>query len=228
MDAEGDNSQNGKSVRIPPEAELEAMLSAALAKAFPSVPRRDFRHQERFTVTLGHESHEVDGTRDWHAAGRADIILLHQDQPLAELKRQGLELTDGDRQQGQSYANQLTPRPPLVIVTNGEDCRVFDSSTGAVWVPSMADGEIIAKLFENAAKIAANNLDWAIDVLMGPDGGVWPSAVRASACLSAKKSLGLVKSHFRSRSTTSREGGTGTGGGYRVPPRSSPPYNSKF
>jgi hypothetical protein len=174
--------QRAKNVlRTSPEAELEAMMSAALAKAFPSVPRQDFRHQARFSVTIGHETHEVDGVRGWQAAGRADIILLHRDRPLAvvELKRADLQLTDADRRQGQSYANQLTPRPPLVIVTNGSDCRLFDSSTGAPWTPETGEGDVVTKLFENAAKVAAANLDWAIEVLMGPDGGVWPSAVRA-------------------------------------------------
>src|SRR5579863_9526566 len=111
MSTKRDSRQSKRSQRTPPEAELEAMLSTALAQGFPSIPRRDFRHQMRFTVILGHESHEVDGTRDWQAAGRADIILFYENRPLAvvEIKRQGLELTDDDRRQGQSYANQLTP-----------------------------------------------------------------------------------------------------------------------
>lgn len=169
------------SPRTPPEAELEAMMTAALTRAFPSVSPREFRLQERFSVTVGHETVEVDGVRNWRAGGRADIILLHKHRPLAvvELKRASLQLTDDDRRQGQSYANQLTPRPPLVIVTNGSDCRLFDSSTGAPWAPDTAEGEVVSKLFENAAKVAAANLDWAIEVLMGPDAGVWPSAVRS-------------------------------------------------
>lgn len=46
-------------------------------------------------------SHEVDGIRNWRAAGRADIILRYEDQALAvvELKRQGLALTDDDSRQ---------------------------------------------------------------------------------------------------------------------------------
>ncbi|MDW9722543.1 type I restriction endonuclease [Sinorhizobium meliloti] len=185
--------------RRPPEAELEAMMSEALGRAFPSVPRRDFRHQERFSVTVGHDSFEVDGLRNWRAVGRADIILLHQDRPLAvvELKRAGLDLTDDDRRQGQSYANQLTPRPPLVIVTNGSDCGFFDSSTGAPWVPGTTEGEIVTKLFENAAKIAAANLDWAIEVLMGPDAGVWPNAVRARTRHVLDQMTGTASAHAK-------------------------------
>lgn len=174
-------------------------MSEALGRAFPSVPRRNFRHQERFVVTVGHETLEVDGLRDWKVVGRADIILFHQDRPIAvvELKRTGLDLTDDDRRQGQSYANQLTPRPPLVIVTNGSDCRLFDSSTGAPLVSESTEGEIVTKLFENAAKVAAANLDWAIEVLMGPDAGVWPGAVRARTRHVLDQMTGTASTHAK-------------------------------
>ena len=36
-------------------------------------------------------------------------------------------------EQAQSYANQLTPRPPLVIVTNGHETRIYDANTGQAW-----------------------------------------------------------------------------------------------
>lgn len=181
MDAVTKTDKEVLSPSPPPEAHLEAMFSAALTKVFPQISSSDFSHQERFTIALGHGDHEVDGTRNWTAAGRADIILRYGGQPLAvvELKRQGLLLTEEDRRQGQSYANQLTPRPPLVIVTNGDECRVFDSATGTGLTLDNPDKQAVTKLFANAAQIAAQNLDWAIDVLMGPDAGVWPSAVRA-------------------------------------------------
>ncbi len=157
------------------------MLSAALAQAFPPIPRTEFHHQTRFVVRIGHEEFDVDGGGAWSAAGRADIILYHNERPLAvvELKRSDLALTDADRRQAQSYANQITPRPPLVIVTNGTDCIIYDSSTGETWTPTTNDQRVVARLFENAATVAKANLDWAVGVLMGPDGGIWPSAVRA-------------------------------------------------
>ena len=56
-------------------------------------------------------------------------MIFHQERPLAviELKREDLTLTHDDYERAQSYANQLTPRPPLVVVTNGKDTRVYDS-----------------------------------------------------------------------------------------------------
>src|SRR6478672_2700349 len=87
------------SARIPPEAELETLLSSALARAFPGIPRTQFHHQVRFTVRVGHEEFEVDGVRFWRAQGRADIVLFINDRALAvvEVKRGDKQLTDADR-----------------------------------------------------------------------------------------------------------------------------------
>jgi hypothetical protein len=69
-----------EAARIRPEAELETLLSSALADAFPRMARTQFQHQTRFTVRLGHEEHEVDGGRNWAAVGRADILRSAVDQ----------------------------------------------------------------------------------------------------------------------------------------------------
>jgi hypothetical protein len=169
-----------ESHRTRPEAELRTLLSSSLARAFPGIPQRQFHHETRFTVRLGHEEHEVNGERFWEAEGRADILLFHNGRALAvvELKRGDKKLTDADVKQGQSYANQLTPRPPLVIVTNGTTTLTYDSSTGELWQPGDDAGETLKRLFENAATIAAAGLSWAVETLMGPEAGVWASAVR--------------------------------------------------
>lgn len=163
-----------------PEAELEALLSSALAAALPHIPRAQFHHQTRFTVCLGHHEYQVDGEQLWAAAGRADIILYYNGRALAvvELKREDKTLTDADRKQGLSYANQIIPRPPLVMVTNGRETRLYHSTSGELWVPDTDDGHTVAKLLDNAAAVAAAGLAWAIEVLMGPDAGLWSSVVR--------------------------------------------------
>lgn len=171
-------TQNG---RVRPEAELETLLTAALALAFPGIPRSGFTNQTRFKVRMGHDEHDVDGMRHWESAGRADIIISKDGRPLAvvEVKRENIRLTDDDRKQGLSYATAQTPRPPLVIVTNGGTTQFFDSSTGEPWHPEGEGAGTIAKLFENASRLAAASLSWAVETLMGPDAGVWASAVRA-------------------------------------------------
>ena len=79
--------------------------------------------------------HEFDSAAQWETSGRADILIFYAERPLAvlEIKREDLTLTHTDYEQAQSYANQLTPRPPLVIVTNGAETRVYDANTGRAW-----------------------------------------------------------------------------------------------
>ena len=168
------------SKRAKPEAELEALLGSALALAFPNIPRDQLKHQTRFTVRLGHHEQEYDCAWAWKTEGCADIIVFHQDRALAvvELKREGLVLTSTDRSQAQSYANQITPRPPLLVLTNGKTVEILDSATGQPWSPGDNAEAAVAKLLQNAATIAAAGMRWAVEALMGPEAGLWTKAVR--------------------------------------------------
>jgi hypothetical protein len=93
--------RNKTKAAVRPEAELETLLTAALARAFPGIPRKDFTNQTRFVVRIGHEEYEVDGMRFWRAEGRADIIISKGERPLAvvEVKRGNKTLQDVDRKQ---------------------------------------------------------------------------------------------------------------------------------
>jgi hypothetical protein len=139
------------------EAELESRLAAALVVAFPNIPRKELIEQRRFKVKLGHKTHEFDSAALWEKAGRADILIFQGERPLAvvEIKREDLALTHDDYEQAQSYATQLTPRPPLVIVTNGAETRVYDSNTGQPWSGGDDASAAVADLLENAANRAA-------------------------------------------------------------------------
>ena len=163
------------------ETELEIRIAAALAQAFPNIGRDQLVEQRRFTVRLGHETYAFDSAALWKKAGRADILIFHGERPLAvlEVKREDKKLTDDDRDQAQSYANQLTPRPPLVIVSNGAETRVYDANTGAEWEGDDDARKEVRQLLANAAKIAAADMRWAIDALMGRETEVWTQAVRA-------------------------------------------------
>ncbi len=167
---------------VRPEAELESRLAAALSAAFPNIPREQLVEQRRFTVRLGHETHEFDSAAQWKKSGRADVIIFHGERPLAvvELKREDLELTHADYEQAQSYANQLTPRPPLVLVTNGRDTRIYDADTGQLWSDEQDAAKAVARLLANAAKLAAADMRWATEALMGRETGVWVPIVRSA------------------------------------------------
>ncbi|HBO2483045.1 TPA: type I restriction enzyme HsdR N-terminal domain-containing protein [Pseudomonas aeruginosa] len=167
---------------VRPEAELESRLAAALSAAFPNISREQLVEQRRFTVRLGHETHEFDSAAQWEKSGRADVIIFHDERPLAvvELKREDLALTHGDYEQAQSYANQLTPRPPLVVVTNGRDTRIYDANTGQLWPGEQDAANAVSRLLANAVKLAAADMRWATEALMGRETGVWARIVRSA------------------------------------------------
>ncbi|WP_197342213.1 type I restriction endonuclease [Ralstonia solanacearum] len=170
------------STNVRPEAELESRLATALAAAFPNIDRSLLTEQRRFTVRLGHETHEFDSAALWEKNGRADILIFHNQRPLAvlEIKREDLALTQADYEQAQSYANQLTPRPPLVIVTNGGETRVYDGNTGQPWSGEQDSAAAVSRLLVNAAQLAAADMRWATEALMGRETGVWVPIVRSS------------------------------------------------
>lgn len=164
----------------PLEAHLEALLGQALAAAFPHLDRAKIRHQTTLKVQIGHDYKTFDANTDWKASGRADILIFYENRCLAvvEAKRGNVKLTLGDADQAQSYANQFTPRPPLMIVTNGKETLVYDSMTGEPWSAGSDAERAVAKLLKNATVAAAANMKWAIDVLLGPGADIWPEVVR--------------------------------------------------
>ncbi|MHB1937220.1 MAG: type I restriction endonuclease [Acidobacteriaceae bacterium] len=157
-------------------------MAAALSAAFPNIPREQLTEQRRFTVRLGRQTHEFDSAAEWEKSGRADVIISHGGRPLAlvELKNEDLALTQADYQQAQSYANQLTPRPPLAVVTNGRETRIYDANTGQPWSGEQDAASAVAHLLTNAAKLAAANMRWATEALMGRETGVWVPIVRSA------------------------------------------------
>jgi hypothetical protein len=167
----------------PTEADLEAEIHAVLATAFPWLQPGDLQHQTRFSFKFGHSTIEIDGTKVSKAEARSDILIYRGDTPLAvlELKRRGVALTDADGEQGLSYARMLHPRPPLVIISNGETTSLLATHTGAPWTPQSASEEELSNLFVAAGKVAEVGIQNAVEVLLGPTSLVWTSAVRAAS-----------------------------------------------
>ncbi|HCG5114460.1 TPA: type I restriction enzyme HsdR N-terminal domain-containing protein [Vibrio parahaemolyticus] len=168
------------SSRVRSEAELESRLATALSSAFPNIPREQLTEQRYFKVRLGHSTHEFNSVEQWTKQGRADVIISYLNKPLAvvELKRENLSLRYEDYEQAQSYANQLTPRPPLVVITNGHDTQVYDANTGALWTGAQDAKREVTRLLSNAAKLAVSEMRWATEALMGREIGVWVPIVR--------------------------------------------------
>jgi hypothetical protein len=164
------------------EADLEARIRSVLARVFPTLPDESLEHQTQFSFNVGSKEIIVDGELVSRVDARSDILIRHNGVPLAvlELKRTGRKLSDADDRQGLSYASMLTPRPPLVIVTNGEDVRVLQSHSGELWEPAEKSETAVQELFENASRVAAYDTRRALDILLGAESGVWAPAIRAT------------------------------------------------
>lgn len=80
--------------------------------------------EERFTIRIGRKT-----VRLSTATGFLDILVKRREENLflVEAKRQGEELTTADRDQGISYASLLRPIAPYVLLTNGDDFRLYST-----------------------------------------------------------------------------------------------------
>ncbi|MEQ8746326.1 hypothetical protein [Pyruvatibacter sp.] len=165
---------------VVPEAQLQSYVVGLAREAFPHVKAESFKVEKRLKLKLGHTDNDYDGTAAWEAEGRADLLLLYDGDPLAvvELKRADKALMAQDLKQGQSYAAVLTPRPPLVIVSNGNETWVRQVDSGKELPLGLDGAATIEKVFANIGKLAAADNSWAIEVLMGPETSVWVEAVR--------------------------------------------------
>ncbi|PBB91718.1 hypothetical protein CK215_15775 [Mesorhizobium sp. WSM3864] len=150
--------------------------------AFPWLPPDSLTHQTKFAFKFGHKLVEIDGATASQAQARSDVLVFFEKKPLAvlELKREGLALLPEDREQGLSYARMLHPRPPLVVISNGEDQVLLETHSGEEWQPGTPSEEALQKLMAAAGKIAAADLQHAVEVLLGPGSSVWVDAIRAA------------------------------------------------
>jgi hypothetical protein len=162
------------------EAQFEAQLRAAILRAFPWLMAEQITHQKSFSFRFGRTTITVDAAAKSLARGRADVLVFFRGKPLAvfELKRPGLVLTDDDEQQGLSYARMLHPRPPLVVVSNGNNTRLLETHSGEAWAPQTKSEAALADLIKRGARVAEVDLKRAVEILMGSDSDIWMRAIR--------------------------------------------------
>lgn len=161
------------------ESDLEAAIRGTVMRVFPWLAPADVKHQTKFSFTFGRARIDVDNTDSYDKQARSDIILEKDGAPLAvlELKREGNALSAEDDAQGLSYARVLHPMAPVVIVTNGEDTRIFDSYTGKILgTDTLVEAQFVATV-DAAARVAAGNLKRAIQTLMGNEPSIWRQAL---------------------------------------------------
>lgn len=161
------------------ETDLEAAIRGTVMRVFPWLDPSVVKHQIKFSFTFGRSRIDVDSTDSYDKLARSDIILEKGGVPLAvlELKREGNALSAEDDAQGLSYARVLDPMAPIVIVTNGDETRIFDSYTGqSLGADSLAETQFVETI-NAAARVAAGNLKQAIQTLMGNEPSIWRQAV---------------------------------------------------
>ena len=77
------------------------------------------------------------------ATGRIDFVVNLPDDPnliLIEAKRDDGPLTQDDIDQGLSYAKAVEPFPPVTMITNGREWRIFNSRSGEEIAEKQIDG----------------------------------------------------------------------------------------
>ena len=175
------------------ESDFEAEIHNALRLAFPWLPDGSIRHQTTFSFQLGQEKKTINNvSRRDNAYARADILLKWNEQPLAilELKRPGVPINSDDEHQGLSYARILQPNAPLVVVTNGTDCKLLETHTGKEWIPENPSEETFANLVKSAALAAKKDLKFAISTLMGSNSQIWTQAIKQTSAQKIKELSG--------------------------------------
>ncbi|HEV3076140.1 MAG TPA: type I restriction enzyme HsdR N-terminal domain-containing protein [Thermoanaerobaculia bacterium] len=88
--------------------------------------RDEIQFEEPVSLRVGRTTHRLTPL-----AGRLDILVKSGERNLilVEIKAEGLELTDADRDQAISYALAVQPFAPVVLLSNGQQHRLFESIT---------------------------------------------------------------------------------------------------
>lgn len=141
------------------ETDLEAVIRGTVMRVFPWLNPAHVKHQIKFSFTFGRSRIDVDSTDNYDKQARSDIVLEKGGVPLAvlELKREGNALSAEDEAQGLSYARVLDPMAPIVIVTNGDETRIFDSYTGqCLGADTLAETQFVATVDAAARLLPAS------------------------------------------------------------------------
>ncbi|WP_238881713.1 SEC-C metal-binding domain-containing protein [Clostridium sp. YIM B02551] len=162
------------------EATFEAQLNGELKKVFPTLNHLKITHQKVLTLRLGHHIIGLNALERERLYGRSDVLIEYENKPLAiiELKRKGNEITIGDKEQGISYARLITPMPPLVIVTNGDNVKFYKTYDKTELQFKSVDEQTIETLFFDAINCAAKEHDEAVNILLGKQPDIWTKVIK--------------------------------------------------
>lgn len=149
------------------EATFEARVDEVIRLLLPSLAKIELKHQETFSITIGHNSYEI-ANIEKSKKGFADILITVNDIPtfLFELKAPGETIDENAIKQGLSYSRLTTPITPITIISNGEDTKLLSSITGKEIEAKEIEKLGIGSWIENSMKLAASqSYDDAIETL---------------------------------------------------------------
>lgn len=152
------------------EATIEARIDGVLKQIFPTFKDVEVIHQKSFSLKLGHHDLLVNQKEPSKNGTRAisDILLKVDNKNiiLLELKKEGLDLTPQDVDQGISYARLIDRMPPITVVSNGIDHLLYNTFTKKELDTKILDTKTLYKLLDNAFTLAINDLKEAVSILL--------------------------------------------------------------
>ena len=153
------------------EAELEARAHKVILDTFPLLNSGDISHQVSFSVNIGRSNIDVGGVKSNKRGGRLDVLIQYKGDNLAvlELKKPKNRINDDDVAQGISYARLLNPMAPLVVISEGSNTKVYNSFDGVELSKGDYGNTVIKDIFKLSLKLSQENLDDAINALLGTD-----------------------------------------------------------
>ncbi|MBU6958939.1 type I restriction enzyme HsdR N-terminal domain-containing protein [Pseudomonas sp. CVAP len=188
------------------EADFQAAIIARLREALPLLPA-NIRAERYLHLKLGHHHIKVDGTGKGDAfKGRSDVIVFLDDEPLllAELKAPGVPITDGDVDQGLSYARLNQPMVPLVLVTSGDPAatRLVLTYDGTPAPKDQTDAAGLSKILSATSALAASSVEGAIRRLLGSEPAVWTEILNNWNTEEISSKTGAIGDHHRACTDT--------------------------
>lgn len=153
------------------ESEYEGRLAEILRNIFPTFGDVILEHQKSFKLRFGKSTVDINtDEQEKTNSPRLDILLTIQgkNQILLELKRPGTSLKEEDFEQAISYARLLIPMPPITVVSNGVENRIFNSFTTEK-IDRTIDNHLLFDLLETSCELASSQLKDAFDVVLQRD-----------------------------------------------------------
>ncbi|MCF7919216.1 MAG: type I restriction enzyme HsdR N-terminal domain-containing protein [Candidatus Cloacimonetes bacterium] len=116
------------------EEEVKINIVLPWLKQNFNIEERNLVFEKSFNVRAGRGIYRVDSNKQVESINsRLDILVRDPEKGknyfIVEVKRDGLELTESDRDQAISYARLTDPITPFAITTNGQNLFLYDTIT---------------------------------------------------------------------------------------------------